>query len=106
MVGTEFGRPPEFDSLGGRGHQSLAFSCFLAGGGIRAGQAIGETDEIGKNALTAPITVPDFHATVQATLGVDPDKVLYSGKRPVPITDHGTPVAGVFSYSGPDSLFR
>ena len=97
VVATEFGRPPEFDSLGGRGHQSVAFSCLLAGGGLRTGQAIGETDELGQNAVTKPITVPDFHATVHAALGIDPEKVLYSGKRPVPITDHGSPVAGVFS---------
>ena len=97
VVATEFGRPPEFDSLGGRGHQSLAFSCLLAGGGLRTGQAIGETDELGKTAVTEPVTVPDFHATVHAALGIDPDKVLYAGKRPVPITDHGSPVTGVFS---------
>ena len=69
VVATEFGRPPGFDSLGGRGHQSVAFSCLLAGGGLRTGQAIGETDELGETAVTAPITVPDFHATVHATLG-------------------------------------
>jgi len=97
VVATEFGRPPGFDSLGGRGHQSVAFSCLLAGGGLRTGQAIGETDELGETAVTAPITVPDFHATVHAALGIDPEKVLYAGKRPVPITDHGRPVAGVFS---------
>ena len=96
VVATEFGRPPEFDSLGGRGHQSVAFSCLLAGGGLRTGQAIGETDELGKAAVTKPITVPDFHATVHAALGIDPLKVLYAGKRPVPITDHGKPVAEVF----------
>ena len=96
VVATEFGRPPEFDSLGGRGHQSVAFSCMLAGGGLRTGQAIGETDELGRAALTKPITVPDFHATVHAALGIDPVKVLYAGKRPVPITDHGKPVAEVF----------
>ena len=97
VVATEFGRPPEFDSLGGRGHQSVAFSCLLAGGGLRTGQAIGETDELGETAVTEPITVPDFHATVHAALGIDPEKVLYAGKRPVPITDHGRPVADVFS---------
>jgi len=69
----------------------------LAGGGLRTGQAIGETDELGETAVTEPITVPDFHATVHAALGIDPEKVLYAGKRPVSITDHGMPVAGVFS---------
>ena len=97
VVSTEFGRPPEFDSQGGRGHQSIAFSCMLAGGGLRTGQAVGETDELGEGALTKPISVPDFHATVHAALGIDPAKVLYAGKRPVPITDHGEAIQQVFS---------
>lgn len=97
VVSTEFGRPPEFDSLGGRGHQSVAFSCLLAGGGLRTGQAVGETDEFGREAVTKPITVPDFHATIHAALGIDPMKTLYAGKRPVPITDHGQPVKDVFA---------
>ena len=97
VVSTEFGRPPEFDSQGGRGHQSLAFSCLLAGGGLRTGQAVGATDELGKKAVTPPIEVPDLHATIHAALNIDPAKVLYAGKRPVPITDHGQVIQEVFS---------
>ena len=48
VIATEFGRPPEFDSGGGRGHQSEAYSMLLAGGGLKTGQAIGATDELGK----------------------------------------------------------
>ena len=96
VVSTEFGRPPEFDSQGGRGHQSLAFSCLLAGGGLRTGHVVGETDELGKEAVTQPIEVPDLHATIHAALGIDPAKVLYAGKRPVPITDHGQVIQQVF----------
>ena len=92
VISTEFGRPAEFDAQGGRGHQSGAFSTLFAGGGIRSGQAIGQTDEIGKEIVDRAITVPDFFATVFATLGVDPLKNLYAGDRPVPITDHGQPV--------------
>src|SRR2546421_253246 len=47
VIATEFGRPPEFDSGGGRGHQSRAFSGLLAGGGLRTRPAIGPTDEVG-----------------------------------------------------------
>ena len=97
VVSTEFGRPPEFDSQGGRGHQSLAFSCLLAGGGLRTGQVVGETDELGKTAVTPAIEVPDLHATIHAALNIDPAKVLYAGKRPVPITDHGQVIQEVFS---------
>ncbi len=97
VIATEFGRPPEFDSGGGRGHQSEAFTMVLAGGGLRTGKAIGVTDEIGKNVVERPITVPDFHSTIHCALGIDPSKNLYAGDRPVPITDHGKPVEELFS---------
>jgi len=96
VVATEFGRPPEFDGGGGRGHYSKAFSMITAGGGLRTGQAIGVTDELGKNILERPVSVPDFHATIYAALGVDPARELYDGVRPVPITDYGTPVREAF----------
>lgn len=95
-VSTEFGRPAEFDSGGGRGHQSETFSTFFAGGGLRTGQVIGETDEIGLKALDRSISVPDYFATLFAAMGIDPMKNLYAGQRPVPITDHGTPVRELF----------
>jgi len=98
VVATEFGRPAEFDSGGGRGHQSTAFSALLAGGGLRNGQIIGETDELAKKIVADPVTIPDFHATIHAALGINPDKELKApGGRPVPITDHGKPVAKLFS---------
>ncbi|HZO55110.1 MAG TPA: DUF1501 domain-containing protein [Bryobacteraceae bacterium] len=97
VIATEFGRPPEFDSGGGRGHQSEAFTMVLAGGGLRTGKAIGITDEIGREVVERPIGVPDFHATLHCALGIDPSKNLYAGDRPVPITDHGKPVLELFS---------
>ena len=42
VIGTEFGRPPEFDGGGGRGHHPQAFTCVLAGGGLRHCGAFGE----------------------------------------------------------------
>ena len=96
VVSTEFGRPPEFDGGGGRGHQSKAFSVVLAGGGLRHGRAIGETDEIGKKVIDKPVSVPDLFATIHCTLGINPHKNLYAGDRPVPITDRGEPVRELF----------
>jgi uncharacterized protein (DUF1501 family) len=96
VVATEFGRPPEFDNGGGRGHYSKAFSIALAGGGLKTGQAVGVTDELGKKILDEPISVPDLHATIHCALGIDPEKDLYDDDRPVPITDMGRPVRGVF----------
>lgn len=97
VVLTEFGRPAEFDSGGGRGHQSTAFSGLLAGGGLRTGQIVGQTDDLAKQILEEPVSIPDFHATIHAALGINPSKELIApGGRPVPITDHGKPLARLF----------
>jgi uncharacterized protein DUF1501 len=97
VVATEFGRPPEFDSGGGRGHHSLAFSGLLAGGGIRSGRVVGQTDDLGKTVVERPVSMPDFHATIHTALGIDPGKNLFASNRPVPITDHGKPIAELFA---------
>jgi len=98
VIATEFGRPPEFDSGGGRGHQSVAFTCVLAGGGLRTGRVIGATDELGKAVVDRPVTVADFHATIHTALGINPHRNLYtSDDRPVPITDRGRPIEEIFS---------
>ncbi len=97
IVGTEFGRPAEFDNKQGRGHQSTAFSFAFFGGGLRTGQSIGVTDSLGKKILERPVSIPDLHATILAALGIDPQEELFAGARPVPITDHGTPVKELFS---------
>lgn len=97
VVTTEFGRPPEFDSGGGRGHQGTAFTCVLAGGGLKHCGAYGETDELGKKIVSSPVGVPDFFATIHAAMGIDYAKNLYDGDRPVPITDMGQPIAALFA---------
>ncbi len=97
VITTEFGRPPEFDSGGGRGHQGSTFSCVLAGGGLSHCGAYGETDELSKKIVADPVGVPDFFATICASLGIDCDKYLYAGDRPVPITDRGEPIAKLFA---------
>ncbi|MDG1892404.1 MAG: DUF1501 domain-containing protein [Verrucomicrobiota bacterium] len=96
-ITTEFGRPPEFDSGGGRGHQGTAFSCVLAGGGLLHCGAWGETDEVAKKIVSNPVSVPDFFATICAALGIDYRKSLYDGDRPVPITNMGRPLGKLFS---------
>lgn len=97
VIGSEFGRPAGFDSGGGRGHQGSAFSMVLAGGGLNHCGAFGETDELSKNVLQNPVSIPDFHATVHRTLGIDPTEMLYAGERPVPITDGGFPIASLLT---------
>jgi len=97
VVATEFGRPPEFDAGGGRGHHPKCFSVLLAGGGLKLGQAIGTTDELGKKIVDRPVSVADLHATIHTAMGTDPAKELYAGDRPVPITDGGKPVRELFA---------
>jgi uncharacterized protein (DUF1501 family) len=96
VVATEFGRPAEFDSGGGRGHQGAAFSCVLAGGGLRHRGAYGQTDDLARTAVADAVTVPDFFATIHACLGIDYTRELHDGDRPVPLTDRGRPIEPLF----------
>jgi hypothetical protein len=96
VIATEFGRPAQFDAGGGRGHYAKCFSCVLAGGGLRTGQAVGETDELAMKIVSEPVTVPDLFATIVAALGIDAAKHLMDGERPVPLTDGGKPIAQLF----------
>ena len=96
VIGTEFGRPASYDARGGRGHQGSCFSLLLAGGGLKHHGAYGVTDELSKKIVENPVSIPDFHATIHAALGIDPAHELFDGSRPVPITDRGRPVAAMF----------
>ena len=97
MITSEFGRPPEFDGGGGRGHQGSCFTCVVAGGGLNHCGAFGVTDELSKKIVQDPVSVPDFFATIHAAMGIDYTKSLYDGDRPVPITDRGQPIARLFA---------
>lgn len=96
-LGTEFGRPGQFDGGGGRGHQSSTFSLLLAGGGLRHRGAFGQTDQLSGKPVESPVSVPDFHATIYAALGINPAKELVNASRPVPITDGGKPISALFA---------
>jgi hypothetical protein len=96
VVAGEFGRPAGFDAGGGRGHHSKSFSVALAGGGLKTGQAIGQTDDLAMSIVSRPVSVPDLHATIHAALGINPREHLYAGERPVPITDGGAAIREVF----------
>ena len=96
LASTEFGRPAKFDGMGGRGHQSSAFSTMLAGGGLSHRGALGATDAMSKTVVEGAVTVPDLFATVLAAVGCDPHEELYDGARPVPATDGGRAVVELF----------
>ena len=96
VVCGEFGRPAQFDAGGGRGHHGKCFSVAMAGGGLKTGQTIGQTDDLAMSIVSRPVSVPDLHATIHATLGINPHEHLYAGERPVPITDGGTVISEMF----------
>jgi Protein of unknown function (DUF1501) len=77
--GGEFGRTPmgEPRDLVGRDHHVDGYTMWLAGGGIRGGQAIGATDELGYYAVEEPTHVHDLQATVLHLLGLDHLKLTY-----------------------------
>jgi len=78
-VCTEFGRTPWTDgpAARGRNHYAKAFSCLLAGAGIRGGSAYGETDELGINIAANPVHVHDYHATILHLMGLNHLQLTY-----------------------------
>jgi hypothetical protein len=76
---TEFGRTPITQGLNGKGrdHHQLAFTCFLAGAGVKRGFAYGATDELGYHVAQDPVTIHDLHATVLHLLGLDHTELTY-----------------------------
>jgi len=77
LWGGEFGRSPEAESASGRDHHNLGFTMWLAGGGIKGGQAVGATDEIGLRAVEEPYHVRDIHTTILHQLGLDQEKLTF-----------------------------
>jgi Protein of unknown function (DUF1501) len=61
----------------GRDHHPRAFTMWLAGGGIKAGVSIGETDEFGYNVVADPVHVHDLHATILRVLGLDHTRLTF-----------------------------
>ncbi len=97
--GAEFGRLPTSESGNGRDHNPHGFTMWFAGGGIRGGQAIGETDEFGLRAVDRPYNMRDFHATILQALGLDQHRLWYlHNGRHEKLTDFGgTVIDSMFS---------
>ncbi len=98
---TEFGRGPATQGINspGRDHHPDAFTCFLAGAGIKAGSSYGVTDEIGYSVGENPVSVYDLHATILHLLGLDHERLtFYHNGINRRLTDvHGTVVKGVLA---------
>jgi hypothetical protein len=77
--GGEFGRQPtaEYAKGTGRDHNAKGFTMWMAGGGVKGGVSVGETDEFGHKAVTKPFHVKNLHATILDRMGLDPDRLTY-----------------------------
>ncbi len=73
LVIGEFGRTPKITKEAGRDHWAYCFSALFAGGGVRGGQVIGQSDATGAYPATTPYSPDDLGATVYHVLGVDPE---------------------------------
>jgi uncharacterized protein (DUF1501 family) len=99
VVATEFGHSPEIQTehKDGRDHHPQAFSCLLAGGGIKGGVKHGLTDRSGSKVKEGLVSVQDFNATIAHALNLPYDTILMSPtKRPFKIADKGVPVSTLF----------
>jgi hypothetical protein len=77
LWGGEFGRSPEAQGGKGRDHHNLAFTMWMAGGGVRGGQTVGATDAIGLKAIEQPYHLRDIHTTILHLLGFEQNELTY-----------------------------
>lgn len=90
----DFGRTPIINKDVGRDHWPGCYTMVLAGGGIRGGQIVGQSDKHGGAPERRPVTPADIHATVFSALGYDCRAITYhtADGRPVPLSE-GEPIS-------------
>jgi hypothetical protein len=74
----EFGRTPQLNALSGRDHWPHNFTAAVAGGGIKGGVVVGESDPAGGKESKDRQPIENLHATVLTALGIDPAKTIRS----------------------------
>jgi hypothetical protein len=99
--GGEFGRTPTAENPGptpGRNHSPSGYSMWLAGGGVKGGQAIGATDPVGYAAVERPVHPIDLHATVLKAFGIAQERLYYehAGRKELVTVNGGRVVQEVF----------
>src|SRR5215469_6047803 len=94
----EFGRTPKINPAGGRDHWPQCWSMLMAGGGIKGGQVIGASDDIGATPKDRPTTPAEVAATIYHSLGIPIETELPgSGGRPIRVVDNGVePIRELF----------
>ncbi len=95
----EFGRTPKVNPAGGRDHWPQCWTSLMAGGGVRGGQVVGASDEIGAMPKDRPTTPAEMAATIYRALGIDLETELHGAQgRPIPIVDRGVePIRELFA---------
>ena len=96
-VTSEFGRTPNLDVRGGRGHHPTAFTTLLAGGPVKRGFVYGKTDDIGKKVIENKVGVDDFNATIAHIMGLNYSQEFTASERPFKIAHKGKHVKGVLA---------
>ena len=101
--GGEFGRTPFNEKSKGRDHNPWGFTMWMAGGGVKGGQYIGTTDDIGLRAVERPIHVHDIHATILHALGLNHLNLTYlhNGRAERPTIVSGNVISEVFGQRTP-----
>jgi len=94
----EFGRTPKINPAGGRDHWPQCWTVTMAGGGIKGGQVVGASDDIGAYPKDRPIPAGQVAATILHGLGIEMDTELPGpGTRPMRVVDHGVePIGELF----------
>jgi hypothetical protein len=94
IISGEFGRTPNINKNAGRDHWGDCFSALVAGGGLKSGQVIGRSDSIGGYPIERPLHAQDLFATMYHALGIDTQSTFHDHQdRPIPVLNHGTPIA-------------
>jgi uncharacterized protein (DUF1501 family) len=99
---TEFGRTPKHHDtklLGaGRGHYPKAFSCWMAGSGVKKGIVYGATDDIGAHPIENMVSPQDYNATLAHLMGISINKEIYSpDNRPFTVAKDGKIIKDILS---------
>ncbi|MFP6677498.1 MAG: DUF1501 domain-containing protein [Pirellulaceae bacterium] len=97
LASGEFGRTPNINSQGGRDHWARAMCALMAGGDVRGGQVIGETDATAAEPSSVAYTPDDLAASFFKNIGIPPDKEFQTNVgRPITLVREGTSIRRLF----------
>lgn len=97
MVAGEFGRTPQINVQGGRDHWARAMFALMAGGDIRGGQVIGETDAKAAEPKNESVSPEDLAASFFQNIGIDPKMEFQANVgRPITLVRDGNPIGRLF----------